>query len=273
MIDAVLPALVCIALAAAAALAWRRAAGPAGGRWRAVGRGTACLLVAGVLVAFGSYRLMKARSFQIVGTIIQHVDMADRVVALTLDDGPTLSYTGEVLSILRDEGVPATFFVVGKALERNLDVCRAIVAEGHELGNHTYSHPHMVLQPYSVMRDEIERTDALIRACGYGGEIHFRPPGGKQFLALPYYLARNGRKNISWDVAPEGRGAGAAEIVDRVLADVQPGSIILLHVMYESRDETRAALPEVIRGLKEKGYRFVTVSELLSLEKFTPKGY
>jgi peptidoglycan-N-acetylglucosamine deacetylase len=222
-----------------------------------------CLLLAGVIVAEGSFRLMKARTFQLFGELVARVDMAEPVVALTLDDGPTVSYTGEVLDILRQEGVPATFFVVGGALERNLDVCRAIVAEGHELGNHTYSHPPMVLQPYSVVRDEIERTDALIRACGYEGEIHFRAPGGKQFLVLPYYLARTGRKSIKWDVAPEGPGAGTAEIVDRTIAQVQPGSIILLHVMYEGREKTRQALPEVIRGLKEKGYRFVTVSELL----------
>ena len=80
---------------------------------------------------------------------------------------------------------------------------------------------------------------------------------------LPYYLARTGRKSIKWDVAPEGPGADAAEIVDRVMAETQPGSIVLLHVMYEGRAETRQALPEVIRGLKAKGYRFVTVSELL----------
>ncbi|MBN1658624.1 MAG: polysaccharide deacetylase family protein [Anaerolineae bacterium] len=206
---------------------------------------------------------MKSRTFQLFGELVARVDVAEPVVALTLDDGPTVSYTGEVLDILRAEGVPATFFVVGEALERNLDVCRAIVAEGHELGNHTYSHPHMVLRSYAAMRDEIERTDALIRACGYEGEIHFRAPGGKQFLVLPYYLARTGKKNIKWDVAPEGGGADAARIVERVLSEVQPGSIILLHAMYESREETRKALPEVIRGLKEKGYRFVTVSELL----------
>jgi peptidoglycan/xylan/chitin deacetylase (PgdA/CDA1 family) len=221
------------------------------------------LLLAGALVGAGAWRLMKARSFQLFGDLITHVDGAGPVVALTLDDGPTVDYTGEVLDILREEGVPVTFFVVGEALERNPDLCRAIVAEGHELANHTYSHPHMVLKSYSTVRDEIERTDALIRACGYEGEIYFRAPGGKQFLVLPYYLARVGKKSISWDVAPEWRGYDAAGLVDRTIAETQPGSIILLHAMYESREETRQALPEVIRGLKEKGYRFVTLSELL----------
>ncbi|MBN1811493.1 MAG: polysaccharide deacetylase family protein [Anaerolineae bacterium] len=253
-------------LAAGGCLAWRRATGPARARWRSGARLAVCLLLAGALVAAGSWQLVKARSFQLFGELVARVDVGERLVALTLDDGPTVSYTGEVLDVLRAEGVPATFFVVGKALERNLDVCRAIVAEGHELGNHTYSHPHMVMQPYSTLRDEIERTDTLIRACGYEGEIHFRAPGGKQFLALPYYLARTGKTSIKWDVAPEGRGAGADEIVERVMAEVQPGSIILLHVMYESRAETRAALPVVIRRLKEEGYRFVTVSELLALD-------
>lgn len=193
----------------------------------------------------------------------------ERVVALTFDDGPTARYTDEVLDILREEGVKATFFVIGTALERDLSVCQRIAAEGHELGNHSYSHWPMVLRSYGDIGDEIERTDAVIRQCGYEGEIHFRPPNGKKYLLLPLYLALNGRTAILWDIGPEGDrevAADDARITDYVLERARPGSIVLLHLMYDSRAESREALPAIIRGLQAEGYRFVTVSELLALE-------
>jgi peptidoglycan/xylan/chitin deacetylase (PgdA/CDA1 family) len=214
-----------------------------------------------------TWELSDSRVVQLFGEIVPRVETSQPVVALTFDDGPTARFTDEVLAVLREEGVKATFFVVGEALERNPSLCQKIVAEGHELGNHSYSHPRMMLRPYSFVRQEVERTDALIRMCGYGGEIHFRTPSGKKLLLLPYFLGRTGRKNISWDVAPEGDrlvAADAAKIVDYVLEHTHPGSIVLLHVMYRSREESREALPGIIRGLSERGYRFVTVSELLS---------
>lgn len=144
--------------------------------------------------------------------------------------------------------------------------CKKLVAAGHELGNHSYSHRQMLLKPYSFIEQEIERTDQLIRVCGYKGDVHFRSPYGKKLVVLPYYLAKTGRKNISWDVAPESRpdiAADADKIVEHVLKETRPGSIILLHAMSEGRAETRKAIPVVIQGLRERGYRFVTVSELL----------
>jgi peptidoglycan/xylan/chitin deacetylase (PgdA/CDA1 family) len=268
LIEVLIPLTLIAALAAAGLAAWRKLRGPAQGRWTRAGRGAAVALVAAALVGAASWQLMHART-QIVGKMVSRVDTGKRVVALTFDDGPTTRYTGEILAMLEAEGVRATFFVVGEALAQRPGACQQIVAAGHELGNHSYAHPRLVLQPYARVRDEVERTDALIRACGYEGEIHFRAPNGKQFLVLPYYLARTGRTSISWDVAPEwrdGKAADAGEIVDCILAETRPGSIILLHAMYRSRDATREALPAVLRGLKAQGYRFVTVSELLAME-------
>jgi peptidoglycan/xylan/chitin deacetylase (PgdA/CDA1 family) len=144
-----------------------------------------------------------------------------------------------------------------------------IVEAGHELGNHSLTHKRMVLKPYAFVQREIEETDRLIRAAGYQGDIHFRSPGGKKLIVLPYYLWRTGRRNIFWDVAPE-QYAGAPDepqrLVQQVLEDTRPGSIILLHVMAKGRPATREALPGIIQGLAQQGYRFVTVSELLALE-------
>lgn len=267
MLEILIPLFVVAVLAVAGALAWRLLRGPARSRWDTAGRLAAVALLSGLLVGWGSWRLMKATSSQLLGPLISRVETEERVVALTFDDGPTAQYTDEVLTILRQEGIKATFFVVGAALERDLAVCRRITAKGHELGNHSFSHQRLVLQPYSTIRQEIERTDALIRDCGYEGEIHFRPPGGKKYLLLPLYLAVTGRNDILWDIGPEGDRQVAADperIVEYVQQRARPGSIVLLHVMYRSRENSRQALPGIIQGLREKGYRFVTVSELLT---------
>jgi peptidoglycan-N-acetylglucosamine deacetylase len=125
----------------------------------------------------------------------------------------------------------------------------------------------MVLVSPSFVKNEIKSTDKLIRAAGYEGEIFFRPPYGKKLFALPYYLYETGRKTITWDVEPESYpeiAADADKITEHVLAKTQPGSIILLHVMYPNRRESMKAVKKIIDGLKTQGYSFKTVSELLT---------
>jgi len=211
---------------------------------------------------FAVRQVARSRTFQVSGTLVNHVETDAPVIALTFDDGPTAAHTGEVLGVLADRQVQATFFVVGEALERNPWLGAQIVAAGHELGNHSYSHAPLVGRSTAFIRAEIERTDRLIRQAGYQGEIHFRPPNGKKLIALPWTLAATGRTTIMWSLEPEAAGS-ADDIVARVLADARPGSIVLLHLMYESRAESRAALPAIIDGLQAQGYRLVTVSELL----------
>lgn len=262
MIEAlILLALALILLAGGLAL-WRLLRGPVR-RWGVAGRAAAlCVLIAPAML-FATWKLGTARSVQLFGGIVDRVETPAPVVALTFDDGPTPRYTAEVIDLLDQRQVKATFFVVGRALERDLEVGRQIVAAGHELGNHTYSHTRLVLQPLPFIRQEIERTDQLIRQAGHQGEIYFRPPNGVKLVLLPYYLATTGRRTVTWNIAPEPAPYEADAIVARVLDQVRPGSIILLHVMYESRAESRAALPEIIDGLRDRGYRFVTLSELL----------
>jgi peptidoglycan/xylan/chitin deacetylase (PgdA/CDA1 family) len=267
MIEAGIGLAVVLGLVVVGLAVWRYVRGPSRRRFGTVLRVTALSLVVIPLVLVVAWRLINSQTFQLFGGIVPSVETSEPLVALTLDDGPTARHTAEVLAILREAGVRATFFVVGQALERNPAECQQIVAEGHELGNHSTSHQRLVLKPYSLIRDEIEQTDRLIRACGYEGEIHFRSPNGKKLVLLPYYLSRTQRKNIFWDVGPESEreiAADADRIVQHVLAETRPGSIILLHVMYESRAESREALPGILQGLQERGYRFVTVSELLA---------
>ena len=117
----------------------------------------------------------------------------------------------------------------------------------------------------SWVADEVEATDALIRASGYTGDIHFRPPNGKKLFALPHYLDEHHRTTITWDVEPDSASSPDAATVVRTTVDqVRPGSIVLLHAMYPAREQTRQAIGPVVDGLKQRGYRFVTVSQLLA---------
>src|SRR5215470_9293620 len=219
-----------------------------------------------ISVTAAAYKISKSRTFQFFGDIVPRINTRQKVVALTFDDGPTPGVTEEHLSVLNKEGVKATFFVIGAELERNLEEGRKIVAAGHELGNHTYSHKRMVLKTPSFIESEIERTDQLIRQAGYQSTIHFRPPYGKKLILLPYYLARTSRKTITWDVEPDSYPEIAADsnkIVAHVMEKAKPGSIILLHVM--GRSESLKAVKGVIAGLKGQGYSFKTVSEMLAM--------
>jgi peptidoglycan/xylan/chitin deacetylase (PgdA/CDA1 family) len=231
------------------------------------------LLVAPALifgVLFGLWELSKSRTFQVFGEIVPRVETAQKLIALTFDDGPTPAHTDEILRVLKEENVEATFFLIGGELEKNLAEGKKIVADGHEIGNHSYSHVRMVLVSPSFVKDEIERTDALIRAAGYETPTHFRPPYGKKLFTLPFYLSQTGRKSITWDVEPETFPEIASktdEIVKYILANTRGGSIILLHVMYDPKRKSLNAVKPVIEGLREKGFQFATVSELIAQSK------
>ena len=235
---------------------------------------TLLIVLAGIIVVFGlrlaMWAISRSRDYQLFGELVNRVQTDEKVVALTFDDGPTPAFTHQVLAVLREKDVPATFFLIGNEAEQNIDETRAIVAAGHEIGNHTYTHPDMTLANEAKAADEIEKTDAAIRAAGYEGKILFRPPFGKKLFGLPLYLAKHDRTSVTWDVEPESFDDIAADpqkMTAHVLENTRPGSIIILHVMYRSRETSRQALPAIIDGLKAKGFRFVTVSDLMQLRK------
>ena len=216
------------------------------------------------------WQVSKSRTFQFFGQLVSRVNTSQKVVALTFDDGPTTKGTDEILAILDEEHIKATFFVIGGELETNLDAGKKIVAGGHELGNHTYSHVRMLLVSPSFVEQEVEHTDKLIRDTGYQGEILFRPPYGKKLFALPYYLSKHGRTTITWDIEPESFpevDGNSEKIAAYVLANTRPGSIIILHVMYPNRTESMKAVKKIVEGLKAQGYSFTTISELLALRE------
>lgn len=253
-----------------ALLLWRRFGGPSRSVPASAGRVLLCLGLALPLVGLPSWRLSNARSLQLLGEIVPRVETGDSLVALTFDDGPLPDATARVLQLLAAEEARATFFLIGSSIEQHPEAARAIADAGHEIGNHSYSHPMMLGLSQNRIGREIERTDARIREAGFVGRIHFRSPYGKKFVALPYYLARTGRKNIFWDVEPESDpqiARDSSRIVAHVLEKVRPGSIVLMHVMTRHYEPSRAAVPAIVRGLKARGYRLVTVSELLQQEE------
>jgi peptidoglycan/xylan/chitin deacetylase (PgdA/CDA1 family) len=266
LIEVVIPLLVALVLSGLGMIGWHSLRGPVRNRVNFALRLVVVSLVAIMLVMASVWQLSKSRRVQLFGGMVTHVETSERVVALTFDDGPAEVYTEEILEILEAEGIQATFFVTGEELAENLMEGQQIAAAGHELGNHSYSHRRMIGISYRAVQEEIERTDEMIRAAGYGGEIHFRPPYGKRFIVLPYYLRSNNRRTIYWDIEPESYGEIARDsslIEAHVLERMRPGSIILLHVMGENREVTMEAVPGIIDGLLEQGYQFVTVSELL----------
>jgi peptidoglycan-N-acetylglucosamine deacetylase len=238
-----------------------------GRRWIVAVSILVALLVVG---SYGVWRLMNARSFQLAGDLVSRVSTTEPVVALMFDDGPVPGRVEPLLAILRQANVRATFFVIGEALAESQDSGRRLVAAGHQLGNHSYTHQRMVFKSSEFYARELEDTDAQIRAAGFQGPIVFRPPYGKKLLGLPRYLERVGKTSITWDVEmdPDADVTGTAEeIVARTLAEVRPGSIILLHPWYDPRGETLKAVGPIVTGLRERGYRFVTVNELLELRR------
>lgn len=233
-------------------------------RWLTVGIVTATTLL---MLGISAREFSRARSFQLVGDLVHRVETDRRIVALTFDDGPTLRAIDELLPVLDSYGVKATFFLVGETLERDMSLGRRISANGHELGNHSYSHQRMIFRSFCFIEKEIERTDALIRATGYEGPIYFRPPYGHKLVVLPLYLARSERTTITWDIEPDSFPdiANDPDHIARFVSErVQPGSIILLHPMFRSGEASLAAVPKLIESLTSRAYSFVTVSELLA---------
>ncbi|GAB5394489.1 MAG: polysaccharide deacetylase family protein [Alteromonas macleodii] len=221
-----------------------------------------------VVLAVSLWSVSRARSFQFFGEIISRVETADKVVALTFDDGPwNPKYTQSVINTLGSLNVKATFFLNGRGIESNTDSAQALVSAGHQIGNHTYSHNRMMFKGLSEVKREIDSTNELIRSIGFEGDIYFRPPYGKKLVVLPYYLEQQGIVSVTWDVEPEsydGINESSSAIAEYVIGNTKPGSIVLLHVLGGNNKKARDSLPLIINGLRSKGFKFVTVAELLS---------
>lgn len=193
------------------------------------------------------------------------LDDSNKAIALTFDDGPWPIYTEQVLDILKQNDIKATFFLIGQHLENYPEIAQKVVESGHALGNHTWSH-HYHPVPREVAAKEIEDTNALIHeVTGFKTEW-FRPPGGVLTNGLNDYALSQNYAVAMWSSdAREYFFFSSETLVNNVLNSAKPGGIVLLHDGGGDRSATVKALPIIIAKLKEQGYKFVTLPELLEL--------
>jgi peptidoglycan/xylan/chitin deacetylase (PgdA/CDA1 family) len=184
-------------------------------------------------------------------------------IALTFDDGPDPATTPRLLGILREHGVLATFFVVGQNVRAFPDIVTRMASDGHQVGNHSWSHPiPFEALSESAVRSQFERTDEVLAiTLGLGTRI-IRVPGGSSSPAIT--AALRGRRVVGWDIDPRDyakQNRNAKTVSDYVLTHARPGVIVLLHDIHPT---TVDAMPSIIRGLTDRGHRFVTVDQLWS---------
>ncbi len=197
------------------------------------------------------------------------VHVSEPWVALTFDDGPHATLTPKLLDILKARHVKATFYVVGENAAEYPDILKRAVAEGHEIGNHSWSHPNLAKMSEETVRSQIQRTqDAVIHATGIAPKT-LRPPYGSITERERHYLHDTfGFHIVMWSVDPmDWRDRNSATVGRRILAETRAGSIILSHDIHAT---TVDAMPNVIDSLLAKGFKFATVSELIGMEQPVP---
>lgn len=197
--------------------------------------------------------------------VITRVDTGgQKLVALTIDDGPDPRFTPAILDILKEYHIKATFFVVGENCEAHPDLVKRELREGHEIENHTYSHPDLVDDNAINTEEEIERDQEIIEKLTKQRPIYFRPPK-RLFKNETIDIADlNGYTTVLWTIGLEHKKAKTIEdMANRLVDAAKPGNILLAHDGRLDRTRTVEALPLVIKGYQSKGYKFVTLKELL----------
>ena len=198
------------------------------------------------------------------GRRITNVPVApgNKVFALTFDDGPWPVYTRKILAILKENNVKATFFMVGHEVHARPDVARAVRDDGHAIGNHSWDHPSRPKDP--VM--QVMRTDAEIKKDLGFRPTFFRPPYGIMKNGMAAQAAKLHDPILLWSAdSADWKRPGADHIIQMIVGQARPGGISLMHDGGGDRSQDVEALPVIISELRAKGYRFVTIPELLKL--------
>lgn len=231
---------------------------------------------------YAIYEVVESPANQLFGRTLVSGPTNRRIVALTYDDGPNPPYTDQLLAVLRAERVHATFFVVGRAVAAYPQVVRQERLDGNAIGNHTWSHEHLVLDDAKALRTTLERTDrAIYAAAGVHPRIMRPPFGGRDWLVIGEARAL-GYTPVMWSVPlpKDWEYPPARVIATRVLRYVDDGAIIDLHDGNEGilcvrrhlsprvcdRSADVAATKLIVDALKQRGYRFVTIPELLEIK-------
>jgi len=201
--------------------------------------------------------------------VIKKVPTTHKVVALTIDDGPHYKTTPQMLAVLREKNVKLTLFILGENAERHPELLAQAVADGHEIANHAYSHNSLAKMSKAEVGEELDKAEKAITAVA-PKPLLFRPPGGAYNDVVATEAQRRGYTTILWSIDPgDWRRPSVEHVVDTVMNNVSPGSIVLLHEGQYPLP-TPEAIGIIIDRLKEQGYEIVTVSELLQYYEVRP---
>jgi peptidoglycan/xylan/chitin deacetylase (PgdA/CDA1 family) len=232
------------------------------------------------LAGFASYEVSEQPGNQLFGRTLTQGPTNERVVALTYDDGPNPPYTDRILEVLEREHVHATFFLVGRAVEAYPQVVRREIRDGDAVGNHSWDHSHLVVLSQAQVIQSIQRTDAAIQAAAGVHTRLLRPPFGARDWIVMQAAAHLGYTVVMWSapLARDWEYPSPDLIARRVLDSVEDGSIVVLHDGNRGmlcgaqllsphicdRSADIAATQLIVEELKKRGYRFVTIPELVS---------
>jgi peptidoglycan-N-acetylglucosamine deacetylase len=185
-------------------------------------------------------------------------------IAMTFDDGPSATLTPKLLDLLAARHIKATFFVIGENVAEHPEIVERAAREGHEIGNHSWSHPNFGKMSEQSVRSQLQRTDDAIKNATGKRPTLMRPPYGSITDREKHWIHDEfGYQIILWDVDPyDWRRPGPAVVRNRILKETQPGSIVLSHDIHPGTIE---AMPSTFDALEAKGFKFVTVSELIHM--------
>jgi peptidoglycan/xylan/chitin deacetylase (PgdA/CDA1 family) len=194
------------------------------------------------------------------------VNITQPVVAMTFDDGPHPSLTPKLLDLLKERNIKCTFFLIGQNVKAYPQIVRRIIAEGHEIGAHTYTHCSLTSRSDAQIRSELQRSEeVLMSAANYRPQL-IRPPYGAINTRIKQLMfSEFGYSTIMWSVDPQDwRRPGVSVVTSRLVSGARPGAIMLAHDIHPP---TIQAMPAMFDQLLAKGYQFVTVSQLMNMEK------
>lgn len=201
---------------------------------------------------------------------------SEKIVALTFDDGPNKEYTREILSILENYNIKAGFFIKGKYAKIDPELVKEIFEKGHIIGNHSFSHPNFIHISEQEIKEEIKKTSEIIYKITGEHPIFFRPPFGACSPLMIEILREKNYQIITWSAMTNDWDPVTAEhIAQDILRRVGPGGIIGLHdgcpsMMGGDRSQTVKALPKIIKELRNRGYRFASLDDLLNISAYSP---
>ncbi|HAS46807.1 MAG TPA: hypothetical protein DCS93_40355 [Microscillaceae bacterium] len=197
---------------------------------------------------------------------LYQLNTSQKVIALTFDDGPSDARTPALLDLLKQKQVLVTFFMLGRNIKKHPNIAQRVYQEGHLIGNHSYSHPRMILKSPGFLKSEILRTEQLIQSLGQQEVKYFRPPYSSKFIVLPLVLSSLDKVLVTGTYDPPaeyGSPYKAQKVAKQVVQNAQPGSIIYLHDGKKSDPAAFVKSVEIIIDqLHAQGYRFVRLDQI-----------